>query len=422
MPLSYSGITNYGKTNLPSVEGWGTNLNILRDPPKSIYTRKIDKVGETSSITQMIEESGDRSCEAIQVYARGVNPFVGVTYSNNGGGQAGNLKQGGVTQSKLPYRVMREGAFRPPILRQEDLLPISRMPRVWTHAKTQPGFSDYSKKLHISGTDKETKEVKDQLLKGCIRPTAVYKIETPLSKPFEVKYVIQPTVLKSVNSGIRTTDRTQSVNKNPTREVNYKNIHVNAGTNLSNSRNYENFSSLETDRFIQDINLKNVNTNMRNTKHHTNIEDVLDLSYIPINENIPNISHDITKTGYNQNNYIHENINLERKIPTYNAHTNAGKNIGRTKQHTNDVILKRNTPFGSYNSNPTKKGESNVSSREYRLNPTINKGGFNIQGQLPSLNRIQNEYENFESEKSKFSKSVYKQMEGRFGNPYVKVK
>ena len=87
--LSYSGLVNYGASTLPSVESWGTNMNILRDPPKSIHTRRITKVGETSSITEMIDESGDRAAEAILVYPRGINPMVGVSYSNygnNGGG------------------------------------------------------------------------------------------------------------------------------------------------------------------------------------------------------------------------------------------------------------------------------------------------------------------------------------------------
>ena len=92
--LSYSGLTNYGRVTLPSVETWGTNMNILRDPPKSIMTRRRNKVGETSSITQMIDDSANRACEAIQVFARGVNPCVSVSYNNygnNGGGQSGGL-------------------------------------------------------------------------------------------------------------------------------------------------------------------------------------------------------------------------------------------------------------------------------------------------------------------------------------------
>ena len=89
MSISYSGLTNYGKATLPSVESWGTNMNILRDPPKSIMTRRIDKVGETSSITELIDGSGNRNCEAISLYARGINPFVSVDYGNagNNGGQ-----------------------------------------------------------------------------------------------------------------------------------------------------------------------------------------------------------------------------------------------------------------------------------------------------------------------------------------------
>ena len=66
--LSYSGLIGHGKVTLPSVSTWGTNMNILRDPPKSVYTRKIDRVGQTSSITEMIDESGDRACEAIRVF------------------------------------------------------------------------------------------------------------------------------------------------------------------------------------------------------------------------------------------------------------------------------------------------------------------------------------------------------------------
>ena len=51
MSISYSGLTNYGKLTLPSVVGGLGSMNILRDPPKSLMTRRIDKVGDTSAIT-----------------------------------------------------------------------------------------------------------------------------------------------------------------------------------------------------------------------------------------------------------------------------------------------------------------------------------------------------------------------------------
>ena len=56
---------------LGSVEGWGTNLNIVRDPPKGIFTRRVDKVGDAQASTERILDSGDdRFYEGVSVYAR----------------------------------------------------------------------------------------------------------------------------------------------------------------------------------------------------------------------------------------------------------------------------------------------------------------------------------------------------------------
>ena len=244
MSISYSGLSNYGKATLPSVDTWGTNMNILKDPPKSIQTRRIDRVGQTSDITSMIDDSENRACEAILPFARGVNPMVSVSYNNvgNNGGQnsggvygnsniggAGGMNIGGQTQSYLPYRVMKDGAFRPPIMSQAELLPLSRLPRVWTTAFTKPGFVDFSKKMKSCGTAENTKEVKTTKLQTSIRPTAVYKIETPLKEPFEVKYMIQPTLKKSYITPVSSTDRTTQVVINPVKNktLNIKIIKIN---------------------------------------------------------------------------------------------------------------------------------------------------------------------------------------------------
>lgn len=157
--ISYSGLVNYGKATLPSVESWGTNMNIEREPTKSVHTRKIDKVGETSFITQKIADSGDRYCEAINYYARGQNPMVSVDY---GAGDTGSSSR---NAAFLPYRVARDGAFRPPILRQEDLLPLSRLPRQWTTMATQPYLPIFTKRIKNCGTAENTTEVKDALMK-----------------------------------------------------------------------------------------------------------------------------------------------------------------------------------------------------------------------------------------------------------------
>ncbi len=61
MSISYSGLKTRAKVTLPSVTDWGTSNNIIRDPPKSIMTRKKDKVGDTSLITAEVDGSYDES-------------------------------------------------------------------------------------------------------------------------------------------------------------------------------------------------------------------------------------------------------------------------------------------------------------------------------------------------------------------------
>lgn len=149
--LSYSGLRTSAKATLPSVEMWGTNLNILKDPPKSIHTRRIDKVGQTQSILNAQDQSGDRISEMINVYARGVNPMVAVSfdnYSNNGGRSSPFQNKQAVS---LPYKLQ---TFRPPVLRQEDLLPLSRLPRNWFYSYTNPSFPDVVQASQCNETGK----------------------------------------------------------------------------------------------------------------------------------------------------------------------------------------------------------------------------------------------------------------------------
>lgn len=133
--ISFDCLTTSRKATLPSTDSWGTNMNIIQDPNRGIYTRRKDKVGETQEVLLAQEDSGDRIAECINVYARGVNPMVSVSYNNYGtnGGQTSGLRgHGGV---KLPYR---PEVFRPPVFRQEDLVPLSRLPRNWFYALTNP--------------------------------------------------------------------------------------------------------------------------------------------------------------------------------------------------------------------------------------------------------------------------------------------
>lgn len=149
--LSYSMLKTKAKATLPSVEMWGSNMNILKDPPKSIHTRRIDKVGQTQSVLNAQDQSGDRIAEAINVYARGVNPMVAVSFDNysNNGGRGGPFQN--TKAVSLPYKVQ---TVRPPIQRQEDLLPLSRLPRTWFYSYTNPSFPDVVQATQCNETGK----------------------------------------------------------------------------------------------------------------------------------------------------------------------------------------------------------------------------------------------------------------------------
>ena len=217
MAFSYSGIVNYGKVTLPSVGSWGTNMNILKDPPRSVHTRKIDRVGETSAITSAVDESGDRFCEAINYYARGQNPMVSVSYGQ--GQQKSALTSNG--EAFLPYRVVRDGAFRPPIWRQEDLLPLSRLPRIWTEVSTQPYKPIFTKRIRNCGTAEDTREVKNHTLQvSCVSSKTVAAYPTmnqPDMKPGIVRDPLAPGQVGAPRSsvGANRSEISQRLNREP---------------------------------------------------------------------------------------------------------------------------------------------------------------------------------------------------------------
>lgn len=416
MAFSYSALNNYGKSSLPSIESWGTNMNILRDPPKSIHTRRIDKVGQTSDITQMIQDSGNRSCEAISHYARGINPFVSVSYSNdgnNGGQQSGGITAGGQTAAYLPYRVIRDGAFRPPVLPPEMLLPQSRQPRVWTTAFTNPEFPDYSRKLRVCGTDKDFREVKNETLKACVRPTAVFRMETPLKEPYEVKYAVKNNLIHTeATSGVRPMDITSQHMTEPTKETYTNPLHAYAQSNLGEDK-YVNNSEFNPDRYLQNANAHSANTNVSSQNGITPITDILDLSDLPIKD-IRTTSHQAPMSGIERNNFDHQPLELARTLPEYTATTNRGQDIYRPIRHENIIEYNRNMPVASWEASHVSMGETNQGSRTYNLAPKIQPGGYNVPGQMPMQGRMQNVQDMGMSQKTNIGHAVAQQHESRY--------
>jgi hypothetical protein len=462
MSISYHGVVGFGsgKTTLPSVESWGSNMNLLRDPPKSITTRKIDKVGETSDITQMIDNAGDRICEAIQVYARGVNPMVSVSYDNygnNGGQKAGNVSSsgmningGGAKQAYLPYRIMDGGAFRPPIRDQRDLLPLSRLPRTATSSFTKPGFADFSKKALMPSVEngKEYRTIKKDVIKAEIRPTAVYQIETPIAENYEVKYVIKDPLHVSGFSGIEPTAKFNGEFSLQTK-INNNPLHIDKQINKKGNKTERvEFEKFNSEKYIQNTLHTDTTVNKSrnvsalpidesyyvNTDNYTqqplhadaNVNKNRNITVLTPDEMFNNdtsrkiknavvIDYETAHTGYEKYEYIHKDIELERSLPQYNAQTSATYNIHKNlENHKTEREYTPNRPHTTAHTNMGGSiGIDVISSRNYNLRPTISAGGFNPTPSSVPMSYKENSIQELDGEKTKLRRSVYEMQQDR---------
>jgi hypothetical protein len=410
MSISYHGVIGHRRpVTLPSVETWGANMSILRDPPKSIHTRKIDKVSETSKITQTIQESGDRVGEAIKVYARGMNPMVAVSYGNegnNGGQRVAGTNLGTNRQSFLPYRVMREGAFRPPARDLRSELPLSRQPRLWTSSYTQVGFPDFSKKAISFDPNKEQRGVKtsDRMLKACSNPTVMYKIQTPITETYEVKNVIKDPIKIYGHSGINPQARFNGEMGIPTRIVQYPiRPEYNVGQS-SGITKIADLSEFNTEKYTHDRLGGNFNTNVSNnyvmlnnitdeTDVHDNIRDTVHVEYTA------------PRTSYEK--YEHnDNYNRVRELPNYHVDTTRIQNIYKNIEAP-ERMYDVNKPTVSVSTERDFIGRDFDQNRTYNLRPTINAGNFESVPTMPTYVHEDQEVPEFDSMKTKLRQNVY---------------
>lgn len=214
MAISYHGIIgNKERVSLGSAENWKTNNNIIKDPPKSITTRRIDKVNADGSLNEMMYHTSDRLSENLNVFARGVNPMVSVEYGNRNGGSVG-------APGKMPYRIMNAGAFRAPQLRIEQLLPLSRQPRNVTIALTNKGLIDYTKTNMCQATKApETYRQIKESVKTFVAPTKTMSIQTPTKEHFVLNYVNENPLIQNVSSKKVAKSNIQIVNRQNVKEA-----------------------------------------------------------------------------------------------------------------------------------------------------------------------------------------------------------
>jgi len=305
--ISYSALTSYGKATLPSVEVWNGNFDIVKDPPSGIHTRRIIKVGDNNDLLDWNDDSGSRINEMINVYARGNNPMVSVQYSNHGntgsgmmgssGGMVGSTMNGLTTSGgggKLPYRIMNEGAFRPPILRQEDLLPLSRLPRSCTSMMSKRCRVDQTKRI-----EPDTVEYFKQIHKNPIR------VETETKKSFKKEGPQEPPS----NIGLM---------------VNNNNM------NLTINSNMKKLKDTHDQRIIPDLNDTLITSNVDHI-NRKKLKDTHDQRIIPdLNDTllVSNVDH-INHKKTSQQKYIHGDVHLSKNIPNYEANATSNLNIRR---------------------------------------------------------------------------------------------
>ena len=303
----------YPKTEhvtLPSVEGWGSNANILRDPPKSITTRRIDKVFDTTDITQLIDGSGDRICDGISVYARGVNPMVSVSYDNNSNNAGISSTLTNRTQARLPYPAFEGGAFRPPIYTQRDLLPLSRLPRAWFGTTTTPGFVDFSK---TQQKPNDYRAIKDILNIYDIQPNKTANIGGNIVENFKMLNAINNDHINiNASSGFHSTYLSNYTKENADvyKGVNEKVLNATAYSNVGKENIASNLDGLSVDqnKYIQN----HLNHQAFSNVSRNNVQTLNEILSIDQNKYIQNHLNHQAFSNISQNNaQTLSNINMD---------------------------------------------------------------------------------------------------------------
>jgi hypothetical protein len=352
MVFSYNMVRPRRTVTLPSVESWGTNMNIVKDPPKSLFTRRINKVGSDNKLLNMRDESGDRISEIIKIYPRGVNPMVRVNYNNMGITNGRNATLNNQVQASLPYKAFNNGAFRPPALEGlTSMLPLSRMNRLPTYA--------FANKQNLNAVletvachPHKKKIIRPHVLKSRVRPTATYNLDKPIVDKYSVNYVItnplkvQANTLRNVknNNTARTWDTRSHIRENYSPTIVYSNVRAERPV----TRDIQN-----TDSFISET----LKGSMHSAKNMTS-------ENFTLNRELPN---------------------AEKNIPVYSCKTTKGV-TGKTIDLINsNKVLDKEVLYATANVNKAQVQGTQFLSRDAYLHPKIDVQGYHQLGNhIPS--------------------------------------
>lgn len=395
MSISYSGIVGRGKATLPSVEMYGTDMGILKDPPKMVMTRRIDKAQDTSLITELIDGSGDRIAEAIKVYPRGVNPMVAVNYSNsgnNGGNRMGGVEtNAGSTfagrQAYLPFRI---DAVRMPIVPPQSLLPMSRLPRTYFTQTTQPSFVNWAEKpiKVINGESLRPVKKASDMIRASVRPTKVVNTSTSAKETYDIKYVIQNPIRVSAHSGVRTMNLTETYVGVPTKPIDRESALIYARTNASGEHTMNGENDIDASRYTHEDTLHGEEhyANASSNIHVTPVSEIFQTNEA-IHENKIHATANAPKTSQAKINYLSTDMDLQRALPAHSTRSNVSDSrvfVRQEQQYQQPLTTNRPYTHGEANRGRNDlRVPDTISSRDPYMKPKVQPGGFDPRGTVP---------------------------------------
>ena len=342
---------------LQSIDGWGGQLDIKRDPIRSVMTRKIVKVGQDSTLENLIGNSGDRLKDTISRYPRGINIMNSMQINNYNSTTPG----GSATQASLANKIMDQGSFRPPIIPLKDQLPLSRQNRLNTCGVTNPMIQDYSKVSRGTVSKAQTKHVKDLIAVENVDSRMMLRhhqggsseIQKPINIEQHINKHVKPipvtTSIKNIKYFIAPIDSTNFI-KSPTR---CGNVTTKATLNTTHADHKSNRNQPDLQRTVPTY---SATTNSSGTNFdRSEWGDKLELTRV-----IPRHAQITNKSGVNfDRSEWGDTVELNKTIPTASIKTNLiGNKFDRSEWGTH-VDTKSVLTTGLIRPNQTKIGEVN---------------------------------------------------------------
>ena len=280
------------------------SIHIYRDPPSSKYTRKKERV-EWGDVKGFVENDSSRYDEALLKFNRGVDPMVETVYTNTSAGSRTTTMPN--VEAKNPYTIIRRDAFRPPMYRQEDLLPLSRMRRPYTYRTTNGGVRGSFVDSDLAGkVDKQP----------ITASTSVIVAGAP-SLPPSKSYIISTPVETCVSQNIQFDKKYQTMlDSNPSSSVKAEYFDDEFAKNIqeqqlekghlpseANKNSLVKASSSMPGTTLQDLPEMNDREISNGIKEHTLLEELYSVPSL-------NIYNSETNNNFNVNGINEENIHI----------------------------------------------------------------------------------------------------------------